>query len=665
MAAAAAAQPTSSDTEGHPGGGWNGIMEDHLKILIATDCHLGYCEKDLERGRDSMQTFEEILKLAQEHNVDCVLLGGDLFHDNRPSRRTMQECMRLLREYCMGDRPCAMEIVSDQSRTFERNFGMVNYESLDYNVSIPVFSIHGNHDDPTGEGTLSALDILSTANLVNYFGRADQVDKIEMAPILIKKGDAKLALYGLGNIRDERLYRTFATKQVKMLRPSEELNSWFNLMVLHQNRANRGPTNFIPESFIPDFVHAVVWGHEHDCEIEDVHDNTISSTGPRILQPGSSIATSLSEGESKPKHVMLLELADGLQYKLTSIPLQTVRPFLFRDIVLSELDGADPANPTATEKAVARVVKRMILQAKADAPPAAKGMLPLIRIRAEYTGFDTFSVHTFGRDFIGKVANPKDIVLFHRKARRAAPTRKTPGTNATADADDADDDDVPEVIRNDHIMVLVKDMLKEQKLHVLLKKDAGDAVERYVKTETKSEIANMVSESLDRAVKSLVSCGESDIKKAFKKVLEIDVKDADLASGPGTASSTAAPATSARGRGRSQTEAADKLFGGSGRKGRGGAKGRQSSQGDDDEDAAGVTRTEQRRSTARSAKRKKPPVIDDDDDDDASESDGFVAEDSDRESDGENDYVPPTKKKHGRSTAAAARTTKRRRAGGL
>lgn len=55
-------------------------------------------EKDLERGQDSMQTFEEILQLAQQHNVDCVLLGGDLFHDNRPSRRTMQECMRLLRE---------------------------------------------------------------------------------------------------------------------------------------------------------------------------------------------------------------------------------------------------------------------------------------------------------------------------------------------------------------------------------------------------------------------------------------------------------------------------------------------------------------------------------------------------------------------------------------
>ena len=31
-----------------------------------------------------------------------------------------------------------------------RIFNHVNYEDPDINVSIPVFSIHGNHDDPSG-----------------------------------------------------------------------------------------------------------------------------------------------------------------------------------------------------------------------------------------------------------------------------------------------------------------------------------------------------------------------------------------------------------------------------------------------------------------------------------------------------------------------------------
>ena len=32
---------------------------------------------------------------------------------------------------------------------------MVNYEDPNYNISIPVFSIHGNHDDPAGVRNLT------------------------------------------------------------------------------------------------------------------------------------------------------------------------------------------------------------------------------------------------------------------------------------------------------------------------------------------------------------------------------------------------------------------------------------------------------------------------------------------------------------------------------
>jgi len=39
------------------------------------------------------------------------------------------------------------------------------------NISLPVFIIHGNHDDPSGDGLYSALDILSTSGLINYFGK--------------------------------------------------------------------------------------------------------------------------------------------------------------------------------------------------------------------------------------------------------------------------------------------------------------------------------------------------------------------------------------------------------------------------------------------------------------------------------------------------------------
>lgn len=37
------------------------------------------------------------------------------------------------------------------------------------------------------------------------------IGKLEIAPVLLQKGTTKIALYGLGNIRDERLARAFQT----------------------------------------------------------------------------------------------------------------------------------------------------------------------------------------------------------------------------------------------------------------------------------------------------------------------------------------------------------------------------------------------------------------------------------------------------------------------
>ena len=72
-------QPPSSSTED----------ESLMKILLSTDNHLGYLERDPIRSNDSFAAFEEVLSLARLHKVDLVLLSGDLFHDNKPSRKTL------------------------------------------------------------------------------------------------------------------------------------------------------------------------------------------------------------------------------------------------------------------------------------------------------------------------------------------------------------------------------------------------------------------------------------------------------------------------------------------------------------------------------------------------------------------------------------------------
>ena len=55
-------------------------------------------------GDDSLITFEEILQLALEKEADFILLGGDLFHENKPSRNCVIQCSQLLKKYCFGDR---------------------------------------------------------------------------------------------------------------------------------------------------------------------------------------------------------------------------------------------------------------------------------------------------------------------------------------------------------------------------------------------------------------------------------------------------------------------------------------------------------------------------------------------------------------------------------
>ncbi|KAF4349698.1 hypothetical protein G4B88_023220, partial [Cannabis sativa] len=219
-------------------------ISNTLRVLVATDCHLGYMEKDEVRRHDSFQAFEEICSIAVQKEVDCVLLGGDLFHENKPSRTTLVKAIEILRRHCLNDRPIQFQVVSDQTVNFPSTFGHVNYEDPHFNVGLPVFSIHGNHDDPAGVDNLSAVDILSACNLVNYFGKmvlgGSGVGQITLNPILIKKGSTAVALYGLGNIRDERLNRMFQTPHaVQWMRPESQegcqVSDWFNILVLHQN----------------------------------------------------------------------------------------------------------------------------------------------------------------------------------------------------------------------------------------------------------------------------------------------------------------------------------------------------------------------------------------------------------------------------------------------
>ncbi|SAM09228.1 hypothetical protein [Absidia glauca] len=514
------------------------IYANTFKILIATDNHIGYLEDDPVRGQDSFATFEEILKLAQHHEVDFILLGGDLFHHNRPSRTCLYQTMGLLRRYCMGDKPSKVWIASDQSEHFHDDFTTANYLDPNLNVSYPVFSIHGNHDDPNGPGNLCALQLLSVTGLINYFGRAHDIQKMVVEPILMTKGTSKLALYGLGNVRDERLHRVWRDGHVQFNRPVDEnwLDDSFNLLTLHQNRVKHGPTSYIPEAFLDDFLDLVLWGHEHDCRIDPEH---TSHPGLTITQPGSSVATSLSEGESLTKHVGLLHIT-GNDYTLDKLRLATVRPFEFTSVVLNQTDI--PVNDSkACQRYLQKVVDDLIRRAKInweeqqqdriisgvsqmanrnnrddnddDNDDTTTMPLPLIRIRVDYTGgYEIFNPLQFGQQYTNRVANPKDMLKFQRsKAAPASHSRKKP-QSASAILDDLSSS-IPERLDQIKVEDLVNEFLNRD-LALFPENELEEAVKMFVDKDDKDAIRRFVNKSINQIQASFPGSTDIDVLTA-------------------------------------------------------------------------------------------------------------------------------------------------------
>ena len=410
----------------------------------------------------------------------------------------------------------------------------MNYEDPHANVSLPVFGIHGNHDDPAGERNLSAMDVLSTAGLINYFGKhalsGGSVGTVDLKPVLMRKGATKVALYGLGYIRDNRLHQMFNVKDaVVWHRPGEtkesSSSSWFNVMLIHQNRAAHSK-NAISERYLPNWLDFVVWGHEHECLVEP----TESAQGFHVSQPGSSVVTSLIEGEAKEKKICVLEVRSDLEnpngapfWRTTPVPLRSTRPFEYEQIALAqtpELDAADARGVSAfLENRVRAMIERATVKHRERHAPNEVDMtdrlhLPLIRLRVDYSGgFSTINAQRFGQKFVGKVANPHDVLLFHKSSLK----RATRGEGGDEMMDDAMDDGVDDA--HDHangamenqrrIDRLVREHLSASEgLQLLAPTDLSAALDDFVNKDEKTAIVQLCQRRL-KAVQTSVNADNS------------------------------------------------------------------------------------------------------------------------------------------------------------
>ena len=278
-------------------------------------------------------------------------------------------------------------------------------------------------------------------------------------------------------------------------------------------------TGYLPENFLPEFLDLVVWGHEHECLINPRYNPEMNF---HVMQPGSSVATSLMPGEAVPKHVAVLSIT-GKEFKVDTIRLKTVRPFVMKEIVLAEDKKAlafakKGDNRAALTRHLMDIIESMIEEAEAewkaaqddaDQDEEEKAPLPLIRLRVEYSApdggnFDCENPQRFSNRFVGKVANVNDVVQFHRK--------KTGSSRKAQNGADMPEESVMAQLSIDSIKVerLVREFLTAQSLTILPQNSFGDAVSQFVDKDDKHAMEMFVEESLTSQIKHLMTVDDVD-----------------------------------------------------------------------------------------------------------------------------------------------------------
>lgn len=502
-------------------------MEDNesknmFRILVASDIHLGYKEKDEVVGEDSFRTFSEVLQIAKEKEVDFILLGGDLFHENKPSPSCMTKCTEELRKHVLGDGNVKFQLISDQKENFShtKSFPYVNFEEPNLNVSMPVFSIHGNHDDPTGKNPVCFLETISASGLINYFGKYMDMDGFDINPVLLKKENTYLALYGLGSLPEERLHRLFLHDKIKFIRPAKHTERFFNIAIVHQNRAAHG-TKYLPPSFLTNLHHMVIWGHEHEAIPET---EWCAEMGFQIYQPGSTVITSLCQGESVPKQVGLLEIfydTDSRENKsrITPIPLSTTRQLIFDTVDLDDQFEESPKSDEVREYCITKV-ESMISEARLNRT-ADQPELPLIRLRVDSKEPLPFLSSQFGLEFKGRVANPKDIILSKiKKKTKIATISDVDGKRLQEASEEAGGTKVSNIVD------IVTEYFDEDnvRLKMLGERLLTTAVKEMVEKESTSavnEVLDSMIEDMRERLSSLHDLNGDDIGDIIEKIAEI------------------------------------------------------------------------------------------------------------------------------------------------
>jgi DNA repair protein SbcD/Mre11 len=293
-----------------------------MRILHTSDWHLGKRLDDFSRLDEQREVLDEIVEIANEQDVDAVLIAGDLFDTYNPPTEAVDLFYRCLKRLTNnGTRPVIAiagnhdspdRIESPDPLARECGIVFIGYP----NTVVPLFELESGFKVlQSAEGFVELqlprcnepLRILHTAyanefRMKTYLGSEN--NEQQLRDMLATKWDNQVAAYcdSLGcNLLVSHLF--FIKEGADLPEEPEDEKP-----ILHV-----GGAQAIFSGNVPDGLHYVALGHLHRKQIVD------SAPCP-IVYSGSPLSYSFAEA-NQGKYVMIVDMEVGGNVAVKEIPL--------------------------------------------------------------------------------------------------------------------------------------------------------------------------------------------------------------------------------------------------------------------------------------------------------------------------------------------------------
>ena len=298
-----------------------------MKILHTADWHLGKRLNEFSRIEEQREVLDEICQLAEEHEVDAVLIAGDLYDTFNPPNEAIELFYKTLHRLTAGGRRAVIGIAGnhdspdriDAPDPLARSCGIIlagrpktTVKECKLESGLKVLKSEPGLVELCLPGNSYPLRLLLTpyaseATMRQHLGEEDKEEELRQS---LQKHWQELADAHCDNKGVNMLMAHLYVMEKGG--PAPEEDSEGERPILHMG----GAQAIYTENFPPQLQY-VALGHLHRYQV-------VSKQPCPVIYSSSPLAYSFSEAH-QPKFVMLLDAAPGKPVECTPLRLQKGR----------------------------------------------------------------------------------------------------------------------------------------------------------------------------------------------------------------------------------------------------------------------------------------------------------------------------------------------------